>query len=181
MFFYKSEQALQEIKKEECWKNLSDHERNIHSAKGNYLIWSYSNIRHLEFLNSFPSLKNKVSSVRKSIVEGVLAGSLNFKYKESKMSTYNLHVWCIADFIGGGGVGTALFSHGSDNYYHNIMKGEINLTYLWEAQGSILPLQDPDQEDRHFTIESCDPLMSFTNNTGINRGYVLFFHRSNHI
>jgi len=60
--------------------------------------------------------------------------------------------------LGGGGVGegggTALFSHGSDNYYHNIMEGEVN-----PERG------DPGQEDRHFSIESCNPLMSFTNNT----------------
>ena len=49
MFFYKSEQALQEIKKEECWKNLPDHERNIHSAEGNYL--TCSNVRIAKFIS----------------------------------------------------------------------------------------------------------------------------------
>ena len=56
----------------------------------------------------------------------------------------------------GEGGGTALFSHGSDEYYHNIMEGEVN-----PEQG------EPGQDDRHFTIENCNPLMSFTNNTGI--------------
>ena len=94
----------------------------------------------------------------KSIVEGVLGETLNFKYKERYSPCPNK--WYIDDWTGGEqvgeGGGTALFSHGADEYYHNIMEGEVN-----PEQG------EPGQEDRHFTIESCNPLMSFTNNTGI--------------
>ena len=57
----------------------------------------------------------------------------------------------------GEGGGTAVFSHGSDAYHHNIIEGEVS-----PERG------DPGQEDTYFTIESCNPLMSnFTNNTGI--------------
>ena len=54
---------------------------------------------------------------------------------------------------------TARFSHGTDSYYHNIIRGDVK-------PGS----GDYGQEERYFSVESCNP----SNATGKGHGILKF-------